>query len=101
MYKLRLPVVAGVLAVILFSAGCGREPEKIIDRDGNSYNTVQIGSMIWTGKNLDVTHYRNGDVIPEVKDPKEWAILTTGAWCYNDNSRKMERLMESSITGMR
>ena len=88
MYKLRLPVVAGVLAVILFSAGCGREPEKIIDRDGNSYNTVQIGSMIWTGKNLDVTHYRNGDVIPEVKDPKEWAILTTGAWCYNDNKQE-------------
>ncbi len=44
--------------------------------------SVKIGNQIWTTKNLDVDHYRNGDVIPEVKDPQEWAKLTTGAWCY-------------------
>jgi uncharacterized protein (TIGR02145 family) len=35
--------------------------------------------------NLDVTTYRNGDPIPEVTDPTQWANLTTGAWCYYDN----------------
>lgn len=35
--------------------------------------------------NLDVITYRNGDAIPEVKDPKEWSELTTGAYCYYDN----------------
>lgn len=35
--------------------------------------------------NLDVITYRNGDAIPEVKDPKEWKELTTGAYCYYDN----------------
>lgn len=35
--------------------------------------------------NLDVITYRNGDVIPEVKDSNEWSKLTTGAYCYYDN----------------
>lgn len=44
--------------------------------------TVQIASQVWTTNNLDVSTYRNGDPIPEVKDPKEWNNLATGAWCY-------------------
>jgi uncharacterized protein (TIGR02145 family) len=48
---------------------------------------VTIGTQVWTLKNLDVTTYRNGDAIPEVTDPTEWANLTTGAWCYYDNDQ--------------
>ena len=40
----------------------------------------------WMIKNLDVTTYRNGDIIPEVTDPTVWAALTTGAWCYYENN---------------
>jgi uncharacterized protein (TIGR02145 family) len=47
--------------------------------------TVTIGTQIWMTKNLDVTTYRNGDPIPHVTDPAEWANLTTGAWCYYNN----------------
>ena len=47
--------------------------------------TVTIGSQVWTTKNLNVSTYRNGDVIPHVQDQKAWAKLTTGAWCYFDN----------------
>ena len=47
--------------------------------------TVAIGSQTWMLKNLDVDHYRNGDVIPQVTDPSAWAALTTGAWCYYNN----------------
>jgi uncharacterized protein (TIGR02145 family) len=50
---------------------------------------VKIGSQIWMCKNLDVDHYRNGDPIPEVKDPEQWSNLTTGAWCYYDNDSAM------------
>jgi uncharacterized protein (TIGR02145 family) len=35
--------------------------------------------------NLNVSHYRNGDVIPQVTDPTAWSSLTTGAWCYYNN----------------
>jgi uncharacterized protein (TIGR02145 family) len=57
----------------------------VTDIDGNSYNTVVIGTQVWMQKNLDVTHYRNGDVIPQVTDATQWANLTTGAWCYYNN----------------
>jgi uncharacterized protein (TIGR02145 family) len=46
---------------------------------------VTIGTQVWSGCNLDVTTYQNGDPIPQVTDPTAWAALTTGAWCYYDN----------------
>lgn len=51
----------------------------------NGQSSVKIGRQEWTSTNLNVTTYINGDKIPEVKDPREWAKLTTGAWCYYDN----------------
>lgn len=47
---------------------------------------VQIGNQIWTTKNLNVTRYRNGDIIPQVQDANIWSNLTSGAWCYYNNS---------------
>lgn len=55
------------------------------DIDGNYYSSVLIASKIWTRKNLTVSRYRNGDIIPEVSDPSAWASLTTGAWCWYQN----------------
>jgi uncharacterized protein (TIGR02145 family) len=57
----------------------------ITDIDGNSYPTVKICNQTWTKKNLNVSRYRNGDIIPQVTDPTQWANLTTGAWCYYNN----------------
>ena len=50
-----------------------------------SCSDVTIGSQIWTGCNLNVSTYRNGDPIPEVTDQSTWNSLTTGAWCYYNN----------------
>jgi uncharacterized protein (TIGR02145 family) len=36
-------------------------------------------------KNLEVSTYRNGDVIPQVTNAAAWAALTTGAWCWYNN----------------
>ncbi len=51
--------------------------------------SVKIGSQVWMKTNLNVDHYRNGDVIPQVTDPVEWSKLTTGAWCYYNNDPAM------------
>jgi uncharacterized protein (TIGR02145 family) len=48
--------------------------------------SVTIGTQVWTNKNLDITTYRDGTVIPQVTDPTAWAGLTTGAWCYYNNT---------------
>ena len=61
---------------------------QITDIDGNTYNTVKIGNQEWTAENLNVEHYRNGDVIPQVQDKAQWSELTTGAWCYYKNDSK-------------
>ena len=58
----------------------------VTDVDGNTYPTVTICTQVWTTKNLDVTAYSDGTVIPQVTDPTAWANLTTGAWCYYNNS---------------
>ena len=36
----------------------------VTDYDGNSYNTVQIGSQCWMKENLRTTHYSDGTSIP-------------------------------------
>ncbi len=51
----------------------------------SGFSVIKIGTQAWTTKNLDVTTYRNGDVIPEVQDASAWANLRTGAWCYYGN----------------
>ena len=57
----------------------------VTDIDGNTYQTVKIGDQWWMAENLKVTHYRNGDVIPNVTDITEWSNLSTGAYCNYDN----------------
>ncbi len=49
---------------------------------------VTIGTQIWSGKNLDVTTFRNGDSIPEAKTPAQWEKAGNNkqpAWCYYQN----------------
>ncbi|MEO0036985.1 MAG: hypothetical protein RIQ59_196 [Bacteroidota bacterium] len=55
------------------------------DEKGNLLAHFNCDYSIWAERNLDVTRYRNGDLIPEVQDPIEWSKLTTGAWCYYNN----------------
>lgn len=59
----------------------------MVDVDGNNYGVKSIGNQIWMTENVEVSHYRNGDVIPEVTDATAWGKLTTGAWCYFQNDK--------------
>lgn len=48
-------------------------------------------SHIFTTSNLDVSCFRNGDVIPEAITAAEWeeaGVKQTPAWCYYDNNRE-------------
>ncbi|HPG41094.1 MAG TPA: fibrobacter succinogenes major paralogous domain-containing protein [bacterium] len=57
----------------------------VTDIDGNLYSAVTIGSQVWTTCNLKVTHYRNGDPIPNVTEDMVWHNLHSGAYCNYNN----------------
>jgi len=57
----------------------------VTDINGNVYPTVNIGAQTWMQKNLNVSKYKNGDIIPQVTNATQWAALTTGAWCWYNN----------------
>ena len=70
--EIKLSIVTiGALAALCF-IGTGNE----------KFKTVKIGNQQWMAENLDVDHYRNGDIIPQVQDSAKWRTLKTGAWCY-------------------
>jgi uncharacterized protein (TIGR02145 family) len=50
--------------------------------------TVVIGNQEWMKYNLDIRYYRNGDLIPEIKESKKWELFKKGAWCFYENEPK-------------
>src|SRR5215831_16247905 len=90
--KTRLAVL-----VLLLAISCKKESgtiqsslingESSMSEDVTNINalSIKIGTQVWMNKNLDITHYRNGDPIPYVQGSAEWAALTTGAWCWFNN----------------
>ncbi|MCB0283889.1 MAG: hypothetical protein KDF60_14985 [Calditrichaeota bacterium] len=60
--------------------------ESVTDIDGNVYKIIKIGSQWWMAENLKVTHYRNGDAIPIIKDDEDWINHKIGgAYCVYEN----------------
>ena len=60
------------------------------DIDGNSFHGVEIGDQCWMDRNLEVTHYPNGEPIPLITDSDtQWADLidtnSDVAYCYYGN----------------
>lgn len=57
----------------------------VTDIDGNSYKTVKIATQVWMAEDLKVTHYQNGEAIPNVTTESDWGDLSTGALCVYEN----------------
>ena len=57
----------------------------VADIDGNIYQTVKIGTQVWTAENLKTTKYNDDTSIPEVTDNTTWSTLTSGAYCWYNN----------------
>jgi uncharacterized protein (TIGR02145 family)/uncharacterized repeat protein (TIGR02543 family) len=58
----------------------------IKDRDGNYYTEVKIGNQYWMVENFRCTVYNDSTPIPHITGDEDWAGLTSGAYCFYDNS---------------
>lgn len=76
----------GILLILLLSNPA--KAQAIKDLSGNVYTTVKLGTQTWSGSNLVVSKFRNGEVISEAKTPEEWKAAGAAgrpAWCYYEN----------------
>jgi uncharacterized protein (TIGR02145 family) len=77
--------ISDLLLPVLLLVGSAGLTAQVIDKDGNKYKTVQVGQQVWLSENLDVSHFRNGDPIPESETAEEWIKAGNEgkpAWCY-------------------
>jgi uncharacterized protein (TIGR02145 family) len=89
--KTTIKLLAFLVLPITFAFCSSGGGVTVKDIDGNEYKTVKIGEQIWISENLNVSKFRNGDLIPEIKSNEEW--LKYGkekqpAWCYYNNEPK-------------
>ena len=83
--KSALENCTGVPCVTAPSFTCGTST--VPDMDGNSYNTVSMGTQCWLKENLRVGKYNDGTVIPLDAtggtagnvSPESWSAFTSGA----------------------
>lgn len=62
--------------------------QPVTDADGNSYETVTIGSQVWLNANLRTTHFLNGDSIPTTQIPNQnisAEAVPIYQWSWNGN----------------
>ena len=83
----KLNAVLSGLALALFLAA---NADAIGAQDASStLEEVRIGTQVWSVMNLDVTHFRNGDPIPEAKTDEEWRSAWANgmpAWTYYEGN---------------
>jgi uncharacterized protein (TIGR02145 family) len=91
MHEMKLKINTGIYSIVLLGAflmhiaSCKKEykpSDPLTDIDGNVYKTIKVGDQIWMAENLKVTHYRNGDPIPN--SDSAWN-LGIGAYCDYNN----------------
>jgi len=58
---------------------------KILDIEGNVYNTVTFNTQEWTVENWKCTTLNDGNTIPQLTANSDWSTTTDPAYCYYDN----------------
>jgi len=74
-----------ILLFNLVAANLTLNPQTFKDNDGKDCKSVTINKQVWMASNLDVSHFRSGDLIPKASSMDEW--IRAGkegkpSWCY-------------------
>jgi uncharacterized protein (TIGR02145 family) len=71
--------------------------EPVTDIDGNTYQTVKIGSQIWMAENLRTTKLTDGTAIPNEKLIAGWSILSTPAYVIYNNTTDADSIRKFGV----
>ena len=86
--------IAMIGLLLLFSNSCKKKIDdtntnpgsgKVIDIDGNIYDTVTICSKVWLVENLRTTRFNDGQIIPLIADSIAWSTMTSPGYCWYNN----------------
>ena len=69
----------------------------VMDIDGNTYKTIQIGSQTWMAENLKTTRFNNDTEIPLVTSGTGWNVLTTPGYCWYSNDNYISRITYGAL----
>ena len=62
-----------------------------VENKNSIIKSIKINNQEWMITNLDISHFRNGDLILHAKTDEEWKLAGVNkkpAWCYYDNELK-------------
>lgn len=76
-------ILFGLFVILSFK---GQAQATVTDADGNVYNTVTIGTQVWTKENLNTLKYSDSSDIEMVPGVGSWGLLTSGAYCDYNNT---------------
>jgi uncharacterized protein (TIGR02145 family) len=76
----------GIAIKMIASAGT------VTDIDGNVYQTVKIGNLVWMTENLRVTTYNDKTPIPLDKSGVTWTKSTTPKYCVYNNTTNADSI---------
>jgi uncharacterized protein (TIGR02145 family) len=86
-------VLFGALGICIYTY-LGNDPSGLsssIQQD--VYTSENISNMEWMTENLNVSNFKNGDIIPEARTTEEWLKASEEkqpAWCYVNNEETSE-----------
>lgn len=69
-----------------------RSAQEVVDRDGNRYPAVKIGTQVWMAENLKASVLNDGTSIVKVIDKGIWKTTTAPAFCFYDDSETNKKL---------
>ena len=73
----------GYGSIMIFST---QQPSlSVSDNDGNTYNTVIIGTQTWMAENLKTTKLNNGTSLSLITDNSSWSSESNPAYCWYNN----------------
>jgi len=90
MNKTIISLSVSCVLIALASCSGGVKTQK-----GDIYQTIKIDKQKWMVKNLNVSVFRNGDSIPELRGWKDWEEAGKEgrpAWCYYNNNPSNEKM---------